>query len=94
MKVDELYQHLKELSEKLNVPVEEHNFKNAGIKVKSGFCNVKGKDLFILNKHLPVKKRSEILIEFLASQKLDDVYVVPAVRDKLDLVLTNKNSIS
>ncbi|MCF8068753.1 MAG: hypothetical protein K9L30_09235 [Desulfobacterales bacterium] len=91
MKADELYRLLTELSEKLNIPVEEHNFKNAGIKVKSGFCNVKGKDLFILNKHLPLKKKNEILLEFIAMQNLDNVYVAPAVREKLGLIIINRS---
>ena len=42
MKPEELYRELKLLAEKLGVGVEEHNFRNAGIHVKSGACTVHG----------------------------------------------------
>lgn len=84
MKAEKLYQELKALAEKLNVEVSEQNFRIAGIHVKSGLCTVKGKDMFLIDKHKPISKRIAILSEFLGEQPYDDIYIVPAVREHLD----------
>ena len=84
MKAETLYRELRILAEKLNIDVSEQNFKIAGVHVKSGFCRVKGKDMFLIDKHKPVSKRVAILSEFLAEQAYEHVYVVPAVREHLE----------
>jgi len=84
MKPEQLYQSLKDFAEKIEIDVVEHNFKNAGINVKSGLCKVKGKKIFIINKHKSVRKKIEILSDCLREIPNEDIYVLPAVRDLLD----------
>jgi hypothetical protein len=81
MKPDELLAELKNVSEKLGVSVEEHNFREAGVRVTSGFCTVRGRKLIILDKHKSLPKKIEILSTFLSELALDDIYIVPAVRE-------------
>ena len=81
MKAEQLYQHLKDLAEKLGITVNEHSFRNAGVKVKSGFCKVKEKDVFIMDRNLPLNRKTGVLAEFLGQMPCDTVYVIPAVRD-------------
>lgn len=83
MKPEHIYQALKDLAEKLAVTVSEQNLRTAGIKVKSGLCTVKGKDMFIMDKHQSVHKKIRILAAQLAQMPHEDVYVMPAVRDLL-----------
>jgi len=84
MKPDQLYQELKDLAERLQITVAEHNLKTAGIRVKSGLCTVKGRKLFILDKHKSIDEKIRILAEQLATIPHDHLYVMPAVRDLLD----------
>ena len=84
MKPEQLYQELKDLAEKLAVTVSEQNLRIAGIKVKSGLCKVKGKDLFIMDKHKSVHKKIKVLAAQLAAMSHEDVYVMPAVREMLN----------
>jgi len=49
MKPEQIYQELKDLAEKLEITVSEQNLRTAGIKVKSGLCKVKGKNMFIMD---------------------------------------------
>ena len=49
MKPEQIYQELKDLAEKLEITVSEQNLRTAGIKVKSGLCKVKGKNLFVMD---------------------------------------------
>jgi hypothetical protein len=84
MKPEHLYQQLKELAEKLNITVSEKNFRNAGINVTSGLCKVKGRQLFIMDKHLPVHRKNKILAACLRTMPHESVYVMPAVREIID----------
>ncbi len=84
MKPEQIYQELKDLAEKLEINVSEHNLRIAGIAVKSGFCKVKGRDLFIMDKHKSVHKKIGILAAQLATIPHEDLYIIPAVRELLE----------
>jgi len=84
MKPEQLYQGLKDLAEKIEISVVEHNFRNAGINVKSGLCKIKGEKVFIIDKHKSVHKRIAILSDCLKGIPNENIYVLPAVRDLLD----------
>jgi hypothetical protein len=84
MKPEQIYQELKDLAEKLGITVSEQNLRTAGIKVKSGLCRVKGKSLFIMDKHKSIHKKIELLATQLSQLPNEDVYVVPAVREMLE----------
>ncbi len=83
MKPEQLYQELKDLAEKLNLKVEEHNLRNTGIRAKSGLCKVKGKDLFIMDKHKSIHDKNLTLASCLSEMPHENIYVIPAVRDLL-----------
>ena len=83
MKPEELYENLKQLAERLEIKVSEENLKRSGIKVKSGFCTVRGNKLFIIDKRLKAHKKVDVLAEFLSSMPHEEIYIVPAVRDLL-----------
>ena len=61
MKSEQMFQHLKDLAEKLNITVQEQNLRKTGVRVKSGFCKVKNKNLFILDKHKSIYEKNTIL---------------------------------
>ncbi|MBT3311635.1 MAG: hypothetical protein HN379_06545 [Desulfobacteraceae bacterium] len=85
MKSDQLYQNLLELAEKLDITVSEQNLrKSGGINVKSGLCKVKGKMMFIMSKHKSIRDKVELLAKCLSQMQIEDVYIVPAVRELLD----------
>ncbi len=84
MKADQLYQQLKELAEKLGIEVSEQSFKYSGIRVQSGFCRVKDQDRYIMDKNISIHRKNAYLAKCLAYKPLDDIYIVPAVRDYLE----------
>jgi len=84
LKPEKLYQELRDLAEKLEIVVSEQNFRNTGIHVKSGYCKVKDKDYCIINKHLKLNKKLEVLGECLSLFPHDSVYTVPAAREFLE----------
>ena len=84
MKPEQTYQDLKELAEKLDVTVSEQNLRSAGIKVKSGICKVKGKNILIMDNQLPFQDKNEILATCLNKLPHEDIFIVPALREFLD----------
>ena len=84
MKPEQLFQELKDLAEKLEITVLEQNLRTSGIRVKSGFCKVKGKDLFVIDKHKTLHQKNVLLASFLATMPHENIFIVPAVREFLD----------
>ncbi len=83
MKPQQIYEELKNLAEKLEIEVKEQNFRTTGIKVKSGLCLVRGRQVFVMNKHNNIRKKVAVLAQCLRQFEHDQEYVVPAVRDLL-----------
>jgi len=81
MKPEQIYQELKDLSEKLGIAVLEENFRKTAVKAKSGFCKVKGKNVFIMDKQKPIHDKVELLASCISKMPHEDVFVVPAVRE-------------
>ena len=84
MKPEQIYQELIDLAEKLDITVSEQNLRKTGVKAKSGLCKVKGKYLFIMDKHKKIHKKIEILSESLATIPRESIYIKPAIRELLD----------
>jgi len=89
MTPDQLYQELKDLAERLHITVTEQNLRSTGIKVQSGLCTVKGKKMFIMDKHKSVPKKIRILAAQLAAMPLEHLYIIPAVRELLNKASEN-----
>ena len=81
MKPEQIYQELKDLTEKLGISVSEQNLRKSGISVKSGLCKLKGKQIFIIDKEKSIYKKNAILTSLLQELPHENIYVVPAVRE-------------
>ncbi len=84
MKPDQLYQELIDLAERLQITVSEQNLKTTGFKVKSGFCKVRGQQMFVMDKHKSIAEKTQILATQLANRPHEDLYIIPAVRELLE----------
>ena len=84
MKPEQIYQELKDLAERLGIIVSEQNFRTTGIKVESGLCKVKGRSMFIMDKHKTIHKKIAILASHLAEIPHETVFIEPAIRELLD----------
>lgn len=84
MKAEQIYIGLKELAEKLNITVTEKNLGNAGVKVKSGLCRIEDRKLFIMDKNKPIREKVKLLAESISGLPLEEVYIVPAIRETLE----------
>lgn len=57
MNPEQQYTAMKEAASKLGVEVREKNLHVPGIRVKSGLCKVRGKQLFILDKKKTIREK-------------------------------------
>lgn len=81
MKPEQMYHHLKEIAEKLDITVREQNLKKSGPRIRSGFCTVKEKKMFIMDKNISIANKNTILAAFFGEIPHEDIYIVPAVRE-------------
>lgn len=81
MKPEQMYHHLKEIAEKLDITVREQNLKKSSLRIRSGFCTVKEKKMFIMDKNISIANKNTILAAFLGEIPHEDIYIVPAVRE-------------
>jgi len=92
MKPEQIYQEMKDLAEKLGIVVSEQNLRKTGIHVNSGLCKIKGKLMFVMDKHESVREKTVLLASCLNQMPHEDIYVVPAVRDILNQQLKNSEN--
>lgn len=84
MKPDELYHNLKNIADKFGITVSEQNLRISGLKVKSGLCKVKGDNVFIMDKHKSIREKIELLASRLSTMPLENIFIVPGVREILE----------
>lgn len=84
MNPEQVYQQLSELAERLGISVSEKNLRQVGIRVQSGLCKVRGESVFIMDKHISVAEKVRLLAECLAQQPIEEVYLVPTLREVIE----------
>jgi len=78
-------EELKALATRLGYEVrEERLLREVGYRVRSGSCRVGSTRVILLERGLPNTTQIDVLVEELAGQPLDEVYVSPAVRRLLE----------
>ncbi len=83
MKPEEFYQGLKDLADKMGILVSEQKLSTPGLRAKSGLCIIKNRYIMIIDKKLSFNKKNLILSRCLNQMPIDEVYVIPAIREFL-----------
>lgn len=76
----QLLQELEALAERLSIDVSVRNLEGSA----GGLCRYGGKWRLIVERHLSVRERIEVFLKALSQLPLDDVFVVPEVREKIE----------
>mgnify|MGYP001024361377 FL=1 len=84
MSPEQIYEQLTELAEKLGISVSEKNLRQVGIRVQSGLCKVHGESVFIMDKHASIAEKVRLMAECLAQHPIEEVYLVPALREVIE----------
>lgn len=81
---EQVYEQLTELAEKLGISVSEKNLRQVGIRVQSGLCKIRGESVFIMDKHASIAEKVRLMAECLAQHSIEEVYLVPALREVIE----------
>ncbi len=76
----QLLQEFEGLAERLGIRVSRENLEDG----PGGFCTIRGECRFILDRGLDVRSQVEIFAREMARLSLDDMYVVPRVRERIN----------
>ncbi len=80
-----LLHHLENLAERLGIEVRYENLADEEISVQSGGCKVLGKTLILVEKLRSPREQAQILGRELSQCDLEDLYLLPRVREFIDL---------
>ena len=76
---------LEELAQRVGITVRYEPLKIEGFVHSGGFCRVHGKDFVIINKKATSREKMHILIDALRRLDLSQIYVLPSLREILDV---------
>lgn len=76
-----LLQHLEDLAGRLEIGVRYESLADEEISIQSGGCKLSGRNLIIIDQHLPPLERARILARELSRYDLEGFYLLPRVRE-------------
>jgi hypothetical protein len=76
---------LEALAERLGITVRHEPLKSEGAAQAGGFCRIHGRDVLILNKKATGMEKIHILVEVLKRYDLSGIYLLPSLRELLDV---------
>jgi len=79
-----LLNQMEELSGKLGIEIRYGNIAVEESHRTGGLCRVKGQYVLIMHYRLTAKEKIGIIIKTLKGFEMDDVYVIPVIRELLD----------
>ena len=84
MKESTIMQHLEEVAEKLNIKVQPVSLRKYAYGMKSGLCKVNGEHRIIMDKHLHLSEKIDVLVEAIEPFDIDSIYIHPYVRKLIE----------
>lgn len=80
---EELLIQLEELADRLNIQVRYESVKSEDPSTFGGYCRINDQHKIILHSKTSISRKIEIITDTLKRFDIDDVYLVPAVREHL-----------
>lgn len=87
MNQGEIVDYLAELSEKLGIEVRWE-----GLIGDGGICELRGKRILFVDRSLNLDTQVNVMTGALCEEPLDDVYILPEVRDLLEQARAEKRA--
>lgn len=84
MKESAIFEDLEKLATEHSIRITTANLKKYAYYIKSGMCRVRGEYRIILDKHLHLSEKIDVLIDALQNFELDTAAIDPAVRRLLE----------
>jgi hypothetical protein len=79
-----LINQLEELAGKLGIEIRYGNIPGEESHRMGGLCRVNGKYVLIMHSRLTVKEKIGVITKTLKGFEMDDLYVIPVIRELID----------
>jgi hypothetical protein len=80
-----LLRHLEDLAARLELEIRYEDLRDDEVPIHSGGCRLSGRTLVLIDVHLPPLERSRILARELCRYDLEDLYLLPRIREFIQL---------
>jgi len=80
-----LVQQLEDLAARLEIKIRYENLADDELFIHSGGCKILGRHLIIIDPRCSIGERARILARELSQYNLEDVYILPRVREFISL---------
>ncbi len=80
MKESAILEDLEKVAEKLQIKVSSVNMRKYSYGIKSGLCRVNGEHRIIIDKHLHLSEKIDVLIDALQTFDMDSESLDPVIR--------------
>lgn len=84
MQAEELLSRLEGLAEQLKIPVRYATLSTEEFSGRGGLCVLRGERRIIIERTLGYREKARLLATGLARFDLEDVFVLPAVREAIE----------
>jgi hypothetical protein len=86
-----LLQELESLAARLEIDVRYESLADDELTIHSGGCKVLDRNLIIIDKNQPTAERAHLLARELSRYELEDLYLLPRVREFIQASSREKN---
>lgn len=90
MKGEHILSALEELAHRMNIIIYYQTLKDPELNLRSGRCSYQGKEVIIIDSQLALAQKIEILARELSTLNTENIYILPYIRELLNLYRKNK----
>jgi hypothetical protein len=83
MDAEDVLHNLESLAKRLSIGIKYNNLDNEEFRIESGACNIKGKEVIIIDSRLPAKEKCRILSGQLRKHNTEDIFIPPFLREMM-----------
>ena len=81
MKEEQILEHLEAVARSKSIIIRYERLENGELSIRSGSCRVKGSEYIIVDNRLTLKERIEVIAKELRKRNLEDIYLLPLIRE-------------
>ncbi len=75
---------IEETARKLSIEILFADFADPEVPTQSGYCKVRGREMSLVDKRLPVSQQIEVLLGIFQQLDLENIYVASWIRERLE----------
>ncbi len=83
MDAEDILHALESLAKRLSIDIKYSNLYNEEFRIESGACNIKGKEVIIIDSRLSAKEKCGILSGQLKRHNTEDIFIPPFLREMM-----------